>query len=78
MFRGSSLSHEDKEKVQLAAVNVPFGTFAVQGISLRQRKGLDSPDPLMQEPDFVISLAGDDFTPTPIAIQSPITLPGAL
>ena len=40
MFRKSSLSYEDKQKVQLAAVDVPFGTFAVQGISFRQRKGI--------------------------------------
>ena len=78
MFRKSSLSYEDKKKVELAAVDVPFGTFSVQGISLRQRKGMDSSDPLMQEPDYEISLSGDDFTPITIPVQSPITLPGAL
>ena len=76
LFRSSSLSPDDKEKIQTCAVGVPFGTFSVQGISFRQRKGMDPPE--MMEPGYVISLEGDNFTPTPIAAQSPITLPPAL
>ena len=63
---------KDRQKIQTAAVGIPFGTFSVQGISFRKRKGQDIFD--TPEPGFVISLDGDDFTPIPVVTAAPAAL----